>query len=338
MEKELRILHLEDNPLDAELVESELKNSGLDFSILLVASKDEYKEALEEAAPDVILSDYLLPDFDGVSALAWAVEMHPDVPFIYVSGAIDEELAIKAIKSGAADYVYKNRLSKLSSAIPRALAETREKAERRLAEERLRAAFDWIRKQQTETIAALASVTVIRDPYTAGHQQRVASLACAIAEEMGLPADTVDGIRVAGILHDIGKIAVPAEILTKPGKLSELEFGVVKTHAETSYEILKEIEFQWPVAEIVYQHHERCDGSGYPRGLKGDEILLEVRILSVADVVEAMSSHRPYRPALELEAALEEVERGCGTLYDPEVCGACLRLFHERGYVLETAT
>ena len=338
MEKELRILHLEDNPLDAELIESELNNSGLDFSILLVASKDEYKEALEEAAPDVILSDYLLPDFDGVSALAWAVEMHPDVPFIYVSGAIDEELAIKAIKSGAADYVYKNRLSKLSTAIPRALAEAREKAERWLAEERLRAAFDWIRKQQTETIAALASVTVIRDPYTAGHQQRVASLACAIAEEMGLPADTVDGIRVAGTLHDIGKIAVPAEILTKPGKLSELEFGVVKSHAETSYEILKEIEFQWPVAEIVYQHHERCDGSGYPRGLKGDEILLEARILAVADVVEAMSSHRPYRPALELEAALEEVESGSGTLYDPEVCGASLRLFREKGHVLETAT
>ena len=155
---------------------------------------------------------------------------------------------------------------------------------------------------------------------------------------MALPADTVDGIRVAGTLHDIGKMAVPAEILAKPGKLKEFEFGVVKMHAETSYEILRGIEFQWPVAEIAYQHHERCDGTGYPRGLKGDEILLEARILAVADVVEAMSSHRPYRPALELEVALEEVESGSGTLYDPEVCDACLRLFRERGYVLETAT
>jgi putative nucleotidyltransferase with HDIG domain len=336
MEKELRILYLEDNDLDAELVERELEKTGLDFSILRVASKDEYKEALDEAAPDVILSDYLLPDFDGVSALVWAVELHPDVPFIYVSGAIDEELAIKAIKGGAADYVYKNRLSKLSTAVPRALAEASEKAERLLAEKRLRAAFDWIQKQQAETIAALASVTVISDPYCAGHQQRVASLACAIAEEMGLDPDHVGGIRVAGTLHDIGKIAVPAEILAKPRKLNELEFGLVKMHAETSYEILREIEFQWPVAEMVYQHHERCDGTGYPRGLKGDEILPEARVMAVADVVEAMISHRPYRPAQELEVALEEVESGSGTLYDPEVCDACLRLFRERGYVLES--
>jgi len=335
MEKELRILYLEDNPVDAEIVERELKKTGLDFSILHVASKDEYREALEEAAPDIILSDYLLPDFDGVSALVWAVEMHPDVPFIYVSGAIDEELAIKAIKGGAADYVYKNRLSKLSTAVPRALAEAREKAERRLAEKRLRSALDWIRKQQAQTIAALASVTVIGDPYTSGHQQRMASLACAIAEEMGLDPDHVDGIRVAGTLHDIGKIAVPAEILAKPRKLNELEFGLVKMHPETSYEILREIEFQWPVAEMVYQHHERYDGTGYPRGLKGDEILPEARVMAVADVLEAMISHRPYRPAHELEAALEEVESGSGTLYDPEVCDACLRLFRERGYVLE---
>ena len=335
MEKELRILYLEDNPVDAEIVERELKKTGLDFSIQHVASKDEYREALDEAAPDVILSDYLLPDFDGVSALVWAVEMHPDVPFIYVSGAIDEELAIKAIKGGAADYVYKNRLSKLSTALPRALAEARDKAERRLAEQRLRSALDWIQKQQAETIAALASVTVIGDPYTSGHQQRMASLACAIAEEMGLDPDQVDGIRVAGTLHDIGKIAVPAEILAKPRKLNELELGLVRMHSETSYEILREIEFQWPVAEMVYEHHERYDGTGYPRGLKGDEILPEARVMAVADVLEAMISHRPYRPAHELEAALEEVESGSGTLYDPEVCDACLRLFRERGYVLE---
>ena len=335
MEKELRILYLEDNPVDAEIVERELKKTGLDFSIQHVASKDEYREALDEAAPDVILSDYLLPDFDGVSALVWAVEMHPDVPFIYVSGAIDEELAIKAIKGGAADYVYKNRLSKLSTAVPRALAEAREKAERRLAEKRLRSALDWIRKQQAETIAALASVTVIGDPYTSGHQQRMASLACAIAEEMGLDPDRVDGIRVAGTLHDIGKIAVPAEILAKPRKLNELELGLVRMHSETSYEILREIEFQWPVAEMVYEHHERYDGTGYPRGLKGDEILPEARVMAVADVLEAMISHRPYRPAHELEAALEEIESGSGTLYDAEVCDACLSLFREKGYVLE---
>ena len=175
-----------------------------------------------------------------------------------------------------------------------------------------------------------------RDPYTAGHQERVAELAVAIAKEMGLPERRIMGLRMAGFLHDLGKIAIPVEILKKPIPLNKLEFDLIKTHPEVAYEVLKEIDFPWPIAEIVYQHHERIDGSGYPRGLKDDEILLEARILAVADVVEAMSSHRPYRPAYTIEEALEEIVRNKGKLYDPEVVDACVKLFKEKKFSFES--
>ena len=168
-----------------------------------------------------------------------------------------------------------------------------------------------------------------RDPYTAGHQRRVAQLACAIAEELGLPKDQVEGIQVAALLHDIGKVTVPSEILTKPGELSAMEFELIKTHAAVGADILEGIDFSWPVARIVRQHHERLDGSGYPQGLKDDEILLEARIIGVADVVEAMASHRPYRPARGIDKALEEIKKNKDVLYDPQVAEACVKLFEE---------
>jgi len=184
------------------------------------------------------------------------------------------------------------------------------------------------------TVNALATMAEKRDPYTAGHQRRVAQLACAVAAEMGLPPDQIAGLRVAGMLHDIGKIYVPAEILSKPGRISEYEFSIIKTHPEVGYDIVKEIEFPWPVAQIILQHHERLDGSGYPVGLRDKEILLEAKILAVADVVEAMSSHRPYRPALGTAAALAEITTKSGLLYDPAVVAVCLRLFTEKGFRL----
>ncbi|MFZ2396651.1 MAG: HD domain-containing phosphohydrolase, partial [Smithella sp.] len=163
---------------------------------------------------------------------------------------------------------------------------------------------------------------------------RSADLARAIATEIGLDQDKIDGIYMAGIVHDIGKIAIPAEILIKPTKLTNIEFSLIKQHSVSGYEILKDVESPWSLAEIVYQHHERMDGSGYPRNLKGDEIIMEARILSVADVVEAMASYRPYRAALGIEAALEEIEKNKGILYDEAVADACLKLFRERGYQL----
>ena len=181
-------------------------------------------------------------------------------------------------------------------------------------------------------IAALAATVEHRDPYTAGHQHRVAELAVAIGRELGLEEDRLEGLRVAGSVHDIGKIYVPAEILARPGRLSANQLELVKDHARVGYDIIKGIDFPWPIAQTIYQHHERLDGSGYPQGIKGDEILLEARILAVADVTEAMSSHRPYRPGLGLEHALDEIEKGSGKLYDPQVVGACLRVFREKGY------
>ncbi len=199
--------------------------------------------------------------------------------------------------------------------------------ERKRAEESLRQSYDKLQKTMDEIIQAMSMTVEVRDPYTAGHQRRATELAMAIAGEMGLSDHRIKGIQMAGLIHDMGKISVPAEILSKPGKLSNAEFQLIKNHPRIAYEILKEIEFPWPVDDIVFQHHERMDGSGYPLGLMGEETLLESRILSVADVVETVTSHRPYRPGLGIEKALEEISFHRGVLYDPDVVDACLRLF-----------
>ncbi len=184
------------------------------------------------------------------------------------------------------------------------------------------------------TVEAISQMVELRDPYTSGHERRVGDLAAAIGRELGLDEHHITSLRIAGNVHDVGKITVPAEILSKPGKLSTAEYEIVKTHVEKGYDILKNIDFPWPVAKIVLQHHERMDGSGYPRGLQGEDIMLEARILAVADIIESMSTHRPYRPALGLEAALKEVLARSGSLYDPRVVAVTLRLFRERGYRL----
>lgn len=204
--------------------------------------------------------------------------------------------------------------------------------ERLQVEERIAGYVHRIEQAMNGTAQAIAGMMDQRDPYTAGHERRVGEIAAAIAAEMGLPEDTQKGLRIAGDLHDIGKISVPAEILVKPTRLTPVEFELIKQHPEKGYDILKSIDFPWPVAEIAYQHHERIDGSGYPRGLKGDQILPEARILAVADVLEAMSSHRPYRAGLGIDKALEEIEKNAGRHYDTEVVAACLRLCREHGY------
>jgi len=211
----------------------------------------------------------------------------------------------------------------------------RDVTERKKSEEELKQTLESLRKSVGATIQVMVSAVEMRDPYTAGHQIRTANLASAIATEMGFPQDKIDGIRMVGSIHDIGKLSIPAEILSKPTKLTGLEFSLIKEHSRSGYEMLKDVESPWPLAQIVYQHHERINGSGYPRNLKGDEILIEARIMAVADVVESMASHRPYRPALGIEVALEEIEKNKGTLYDDTVADACLRLFREKGYQLK---
>ncbi|MDO9567613.1 MAG: PAS domain S-box protein [Candidatus Desulfaltia sp.] len=207
--------------------------------------------------------------------------------------------------------------------------------DRKQAEDELRQTLESLRNAVSATIQVLISAVEARDPYTAGHQMRTADLARAIATEMGLPGEKIDGIRIASSIHDIGKLSIPAEILSKPTKLSEVEFSLIKEHSRIGYEILKGVQSPWLLAEIIYQHHERMDGSGYPRNLKGDEILIEARILAVCDVVESMASHRPYRPSLGIEKALEEIEKNRGTLYDTGAVDACLRLFREKRYQFE---
>jgi PAS domain S-box-containing protein len=199
----------------------------------------------------------------------------------------------------------------------------------------LQESLDSLGKALEGTVSALASVAEVRDPYTSGHQQRVTRIAVATANEMGLPKEQIKGIQVAGTLHDVGKLYIPAEILSKPGKLSEVEFSLVKMHSQAGYDILKTVKFPWPIAQIVLQHHERLDGSGYPQGLKGEDILLEAKILAVADVVEAMASHRPYRPALGIGQALDEISQKSGILYDSEVVDACFRLFYDKEFKLD---
>jgi len=193
-----------------------------------------------------------------------------------------------------------------------------------------------LRRGLEESIQAIAATVEARDPYTSGHQKRVADIATAIATAMGLDEDRIHGVHLAGVLHDLGKLRIPAEILSKPGKLSSIEYELIKGHSQAGYDILKDIHFPWPLARVVWEHHERVDGSGYPRGIKGDEMLLESRIMAVADVVEAMASHRPYRASLGIESALKEIQRGRGTAYDPVVVDACLKLFREGGFTLPT--
>jgi putative nucleotidyltransferase with HDIG domain/PAS domain S-box-containing protein len=206
---------------------------------------------------------------------------------------------------------------------------------RKRAEEMIQNSLEKLQRAFEGVVQAMSMAMEIKDLYTSGHQQRVAQLACAVAAELKFDGERIEGLRVAGLLHDLGKIAVASEILSKPGKINEYEIAIIKAHPQIGYDILKTIEFPWPVAQMVLQHHERLDGSGYPAGLKGEEIMLEAKILGVADVVEAMSSHRPYRPAIGINQALEEISQKKGLAYAPEVVDACLRLFHQRDFAFK---
>jgi len=237
-------------------------------------------------------------------------------------------LAIYATETNAFDDEELALLRELADDLSYGVRALRNRAEHEALNQRWRASLE-------ATVGAIASTVELRDPYTAGHQQRVAQLAVAIATDLGLPPPDIHGIHLAGIVHDVGKINIPAEILNKPGKLTALEFALIQGHVEAGYEILRGVDFPWPIAEIVREHHERLDGSGYPQGLTGDQMLRQSKILAVADVVEAMMSHRPYRPALGAETALAEVERGKGRLYDPDAVEACQKLFRDKLFKFE---
>jgi putative nucleotidyltransferase with HDIG domain len=273
-----------------------------------------------------------MPGMDGVELLARVRERNPDTVRMLLTGHVDLESAIEAVNQG---YIFR-LLTKpcpadvLEKALTAGLEQYRlVRAGRELEGlRRLKQAMEGV-------IAGFSTLVERRDPYTAGHQRRVTRLACAMAEALGLEEERVDALRMAGMVHDIGKLYVPSDFLNKPGTLSPEEFSVIKHHPATGADVLQSVDFQWPISSIVRQHHERVDGSGYPDGLAGEDIVPEARILAVADVVDAMSSHRPYRPSLGMDAALQAVLDGRGTLFEPRSVDVCLRLIRDQGFRLD---
>ncbi|NQT90265.1 MAG: PAS domain S-box protein [Candidatus Omnitrophica bacterium] len=269
--------------------------------------------------------EFVCPDSQKLAAERYKRRMAgEEVPNRYEINVITKDGKHIPVEVSASLIEYEGRSASMSI--------IRDMTKRKQTEEELKRSYKQLERVIENIINAMASIVEARDPYTAGHQARVAELASALAEEMGLKGERVKGIRMAAFIHDIGKISVPGEILSKPGRLSEYELGLIKAHAQMGYDILKNIEFPWPIAQIVLQHHERINGSGYPQGIFEKKLLLDAEILSIADVVEAMTSHRPYRPALGLDKALEEITQKRGTLYRPDVVDACLRLFNEKGF------
>lgn len=301
---------------------------------------------LEQKEYDVLLTDIVMPRRSGMSLIADIHRIQPYARVILMTGEPTVETASAAVRLEAHDYLAKPiAREELLRTVRQAVEVKLLSDEKRRLEEDLRRQKDNLEREVVERTEKLrlamlniayatGAMLELRDPYTAGHQRRVGALAGAIGREMGLPDDTLEGLYMTGCIHDIGKITIPTDILSKPGKLSTLEYALIKEHPEKGYEVLRHYEMPWPVAEIVYQHHERLNGSGYPRGLKGSEIALETCIVSVADVVEAMMSHRPYRAGLGLEAALEEIIQNKGILYHPDAVDCCVSLFRDKGYQL----
>ncbi len=330
MTPEIKVLIVEDLVEDAELIEIELRRARIPYTVKRVDTRQAFLDALVQDHPDIVISDYNLPGFDGISALLITQQYAKETPFIMVTGSVNEEIAISCIRNGAKDYVIKEHLDRLGLAVLSSI-------EQRRSTERLNQSYKMLQRNFRMFVEAMSRVVEIRDPYTAGHQKRVADLAVAIATEMGLDAQRIEGLMMAGMLHDIGKVCVPAEILSKPGRLNSAERMLIRMHSEVGATILQPIDFPWPVSQIIAQHHEKMDGSGYGAGLKGEDILLEARILCVADVVEAIASHRPYRAALGLPYAIAEISKNAGVLYDPLVVQACTTLFQENRFAFDVA-
>jgi putative two-component system response regulator len=313
----------------------------------------------------LIISDQRMPVMNGVQFFAKAREIFPDAVRILLTGYADTDAIIDAVNKGGIHHYFTKpwREEELIAHIKQSLSQTELLMEnRRLVEltkkqneelvelnktleekvkektsdllakaEELNVSYEKVQIMLDGTVKTMSKIVETRDPYTSGHEAKVAIISCKIAEEMRLSKEQIEAIHIAATLHDIGKISVPSEILTKPGRLSDLEMEIIKTHCRVAYDILKTIKFPYPVADIILQHHERMDGSGYPQGLKGEGILLEARIIGTADVIDAMASHRPYRPALGVDVAMEEIVNCKGKLYDSAVVDTCVSIYKTRG-------
>lgn len=326
MAKEINILIIEDDEGHAELIRRSFDAHWFHFNLTIISSLTSARIFLEENTPDLVLCDWLLPDGRGIELIPSPERDQRRYPIVVMTSHGNEELAVEAMKAGALDYIVKSpeTFSHMPDFVMRSMREWEHIKAREQAEMSLKQVL-------LQTVESLALMVEKRDPYTSGHQKKVSQLASNIGREMNLSEDVIQGIYIAGILHDIGKISVPAEYLSKPGKLDPIEFTIIKTHPGVAYDMLKAIDFPYPIANIVLQHHEKCDGSGYPNALKATDMLLEARIIAVADVVDAISSHRPYRPSLGIGPALDEIATHAGTLYDKDVVAACLQLFKRQG-------
>ncbi|MDD4357549.1 MAG: HD domain-containing protein [Smithellaceae bacterium] len=358
------ILVVDDEEAILDLMKITLADQGYDLH--MAGSAEEGLKILKKSPNfSLIISDQIMPGMLGVQFFAQARQICPNAMRVLLTGYTDMDAIIEAVNSGGihlyitkpwrkdellysirqilsrAELLIENQqLNELVKKQNEALMELNKNLEEKVRLKtlhleqsalELKTSYERIQLILEGAELAMSKIVESRDPYTAGHEQQVAKIASTIARSMSLPDIQIEAIRVAGALHDIGKIAVPSEILTKPGRLNKLEMEMVKTHAQNAYDILKTIEFPYPIAKIILQHHERMDGSGYPQGLKGEEILLEARIIGVADVIEAMSSHRPYRPTLGIESAMAEITKNRGILYDEDVVDVCSRIYQEQG-------
>jgi response regulator RpfG family c-di-GMP phosphodiesterase len=357
----MKILIVDDMEDGLYMLETILKGNG--YEVLTALNGLEALSKLKKESVDIIISDIMMPRMDGFQ---FCRECKKDddlkkIPFIFYTatytGQKDEEFAlslgaVKFIKKPTELNTFLNILEgvikKYEKAVPVTSQEPIKKEEiylteysKRLIEKLEKKLFELEKSEKQvkhlfdDIIISIGKITEMKDPYTAGHQQRISKLSVAIAHELDLPKDKIEGIRIASLLHDVGKICIPTDTLNKPTKLSEIEYSLIRTHPQAGHDILKLIDFSHPVAKIVLQHHERLNGSGYPQGLKSEDILLEAKIMGVADVVGAMSSERPYRPAFGIDETLEEISKNKGILYDPEVVDACLKLFKEKGFKFE---
>lgn len=326
------ILVVDDEGAIKTMIQKSIEKAG--YLCLAARSGREAMGVLDRQAVDVVITDISMPGINGIE-LTRHVKKNYASDVIIMTGYVEDFRYEDIINLGASDFLQKPiSIKELVVRLKRVLRERRILEERNQAELELKRGLQRIHKGFSGIIEAMQHAIEHRDPYTAGHQRKVANLAQAIAIELGLPKERIEGLRMAGLIHDLGKISVPSEILSRPRKLSTLEFGIMQTHPQVAYDILEPIEFPWSVADIIFQHHERLDGSGYPRGIFGDKILQEAKILAVADVVEAMASHRPYRPSIGIQFALDEVVKNMNKLYDPEVVETCLMLFQQKGFEL----
>ena len=340
-----RILIVDDERSIRDLLKEFLQTKGYECSV--AENAPEARIQMERQDFEVVLCDIGIPGESGLELIRDVILQGKDIAPLMLTGLDDPLVANKAFEIGAYDYITKPAdLDRVCISIANALHRReleinnrvyRNELEKRVMEQtaELKETMAKLERTLDGVINTIALTLEKRDPYTSGHQRRVAHLASRIAIKLNLPDDLIYGLQMASFIHDIGKIYIPAEILSKPGKLSEAEFNLIKSHPQIGYDIVKMIEFPWPLAEIIYQHHERINGSGYPRGLSGRDMLDEAKILGVADVVEAMVSNRPYRPALGLDKAVEEVMKNKEVLYEPNVAEACLDLMRSDGFKVD---